>query len=342
MALRISVYTRDGTPLDELQCSVTLADKLNSAERAVFSIAKTDAKATAINLARRNLVLVEDDVYGTWAGVIWKPRTWYYDRIEVVAYSAEFLLNFRRAPFLTQHGAPGDLYGYLIDQVNLSENLRVQRGTIDRDGKQVDLTTKFDNLYDAVVGFANRVGHDFSLTPGFDANNNLLFYANWYQRRGSLNNFMLEYSYDTRKPGGWVMQEQGDIVNNALTFSTGTQGYVGIGNVFEDATSKATYGLIEGVFSDPSVEPVTLDRHTLAGIDYYKNPRNTFKLEVKNDTTKKTFQNCGLGDTVRLMMDNVGFNFKGGLGVDTYVRILAREYDPEAGTLILTVDEVIS
>lgn len=342
MATRISVFTRDGVPLDELQCSVTLADALNKAERAIFSIAKTDPKATAANLARRNLVLVEDDAYGTWGGVIWKPRTWYYDRIEFTAYSAEFLLSFRRAPFLNQNGTPGDIFGYLIDQVNLSENLRVQRGSIDRDNRRVDLSTKFDNMYDAVAGFANRVGNDFAFTPARDANNNLFFFANWYQRRGTTSDFILEYSYDTRKPGGWVMQEQGEIINNVLTFSTGTQGYVGIGLTYEDAVSRATYGLIEGVQSDPSIVDSTLDARSLAALAYYKSPRNTFKLEVKNDATKRTFQHLNLGDTVRLMMADVGFYSEGGLGIDTNVRILAREYDPEAGTMMLTVDEVIS
>jgi hypothetical protein len=343
MTARIQIFNRLGIPLTDLQCDATLSWEANKAGKAIISIARTDAKVTADNLLFRNLVLIEDSEAGAWGGVIWQPQTWYADRVEVTAYSGEFLFKFRRSGAVTFNDSTGDIFAALVDMANAPENLEIVKDEIWAGSVGVQLTVKYDNLYDTVVRFANRVGNDFALIPRQDDNNNLRFLAQWYQFAGTFQNFALEYPFDFKLAGAALMTLQSDIVNDALVFgsSAATSAITPTSSPALDDTSRGLYGLIQGAWANNSVVAATLDAQAAAYLNQYKYPRRTFVIQVINNTTKNTFSFINIGDILQLRLAGIGFAPSGGLGTETYIRIKAKEFNTRDRVMTLTVDEVI-
>lgn len=347
MATRISVYDRQGVPIGELPgIPVIYSDEINRAGKAIFTVGITDPTLTAINWKIRNLVLIEDTYLGNWVGVIsGNTQEWALDHVEFTAWEASYLMSFRRSPEVELYGTGGTIFGKLIDMANSAESLTLVKDVLWAGGAQTTLSLKYDNLYNALLSFANRVQGEFKFIPSI-SNGRLGVLAQWHQRIGRNDDFTLTYPADFRAPGGSIMSVGSEPVNNWLVFGAGaTQDSTPVSNPpagTEDAESRSTYGLIQGVETNNMVVQASLDDEAATMLLNNKNPRRTFRIDGVQNTTKQTFQHLALGNVINISLAGVGFNDVGGLGTETTVRIVAREYNPQKGVLNLTVDEFLN
>lgn len=341
MSFRIITYTRDGVPLSEHRGDAVFSRERNRAGKALIKVALSETTLTRSNMNFRNLISIEDSNAGLWGGVLWTPRTWYRDYVELTAYSGEYLLKFRRSGKNVLKASTGTIYSQMIDISNQPEQLALVKDSIWDGSNEVQLTLKYDNMYDAVTKFADRVGNDFSFEPAIDEKGNLKFFARWYQQQGVNRGFGIEYPFDFKLPEGQILQEQGDIANDVIVFGGGASANsTPISDVTVDQTSKSQYGLIHGVFANNSVVNATLDAQAVAQLALVKQPRNTFMIALVHNTVKDTFHNIGIGDTMVLRLSGIGFAANGGLGTEATVRVYAKEYNTETGVMAVVVDQV--
>ena len=133
---RITVYDRAGNALAELIATASRAWKLNEYGQAQIELSTREAAVKEETLRYGNLVLIEHETLGEWGGVIDTPRAWSAGSVLVNAYSAEYLLTFRRGPVVKKlNGTAGAIFSAILRTANGAGDLRVSEGEIYQGGQ---------------------------------------------------------------------------------------------------------------------------------------------------------------------------------------------------------------
>jgi hypothetical protein len=337
MASRLTIYDLDGARLAEITANVTRTWKLGEAAGASWVLSNNDAKSVLGWMQFGRYALVEHDKLPDWCGVIYPPRNWGYQEVQIEAKSGEYLLNKFRGPaeFLTE-GEAGAVFADLFRESFVQGACPMQLGEVWSGGKHYRKPSNYGRVYAELRQIALDNQNDWDVTPSI-ASGRLVFNLNYYQKRGERRNLVLEENKNL-EIGGRRLVEQGDIRNNILGYDS-TEGtwQNRMTSEREDATSLEQYGY----WADTITHTVghiqsASDQVTQAALDKTKQPRRTIDLVVTHVTNE--FQNLALGDQLRVILTSVGYT-NGGFGLDTWIRILGMQYDDVSNKVKITCDE---
>jgi hypothetical protein len=336
MSERITIYNYRGEPLTNIKASITRSWVLGGVGEASFEIAYTDPKCQQEYLEYGNFVLVEHDTLPPWVGVIDTPRQWTNSSVQVKAYEAAKVLQWRRTQagqLLT--GSAGSLFTQLINIANAAGDTRIRIGSIysDSTSRQERLS---DNVYQHVLNLRARTGNDFQFTPASD-DGKLIIVADWLSRDGEAAVIPLVEGKNIESNDA-LLSEEGTIINDLIGYGDASTTGSRLTSKYYDETSASRYGLRQAftTFSGNIVQG-TLDANTKNTIIANRNAQRI--LGIKALDVGATFANLRIGNTLQLVMKSVGF-VQGERGYQATVRIVGMKYSSTIGTVELVVKEI--
>lgn len=340
---RLRVFSRDRFPIAEFRATAERSLALGDESRLQFTYPtrKTEiANDTVLRFG--NWILVESDTLPPWVGVIDTPRSFESRTVTVSAYSPEHVLGQRRGPVeQVFNTSPGGIFESIIQFVNRAEPTPLVIGNVYRGGKPMQETINPTPLSDDLRRIWERSGEDYAWRPTVE-NGLLTVYADWHERLGSDFDILLHEG----KGGGNIeaqnrmLVEDGDIYNDILAYGDGMTWPGKPMSTVQDQESIGKYGLRQTARNWSGVNTVQgLTDNAEEEISNSKNASRTFAVTALN--VGETFKYIGLGNTMILQLQNIGFQ-NGGLGYVGRVRIVGMNYDPEQKNRInLVVEEVL-
>jgi hypothetical protein len=342
---RVRIFSRTGAALAEFRTSVERSWASDNEGRALFNYPsrKTDV-VNERNLQFGNWLLVENSALPAWIGVIDTPRYWTARQVAVHAYSPEHVFNWRRGPLEEKiTGSAGTLFLKLLSKLNEVEPTIIQPGIIWNGSASREETLNPTPLSENLKRIKNRSGENYTFRVSFDTNRALIVYADWIQNQGNQTNALLQEG----KEGGNVeavaniLVEDRDIFNDILAYGDGLT-WLSKPNInIRENNSIGKYGLRQISIEYGGVTNTsTLTTNASQKLLETKQPERTFHIFALN--IGDTFQYIKLGNVLKLRFQNAGFT-SGGLGFETYVKIVGMSYNPAAtkNKIELTVREVI-
>jgi len=335
----ISIYSRAGLKLCELDTYFRRTWKLNEYGEGEFYLSVEDAKAVYDNLKFGNLVYAEHEKLPAWGGVIYTPREWKdFNQIKVNCYSAEYLLKFRSTPMVLKlENPPGLIYKGLIENLYPTlEPLPVAVGSIWGGGDGQKITFNFAEIYESIRKLAEDTGYEFDLTPAIDQLGRLYFKANWYELKGITRQFRL-YEDKHLELNSTPMVEQGDIATYVIGYGKGSTWSTKPISELSDLSAINENGLVAKVIGFEDGEKAQLPGNVRAQLDYLKYPRKSFDLNILDEGD--AFYNVNVGDILPLELYSCGFT-TGQLGYSGNARVMGMTYDEQSNKLEVVMNEV--
>lgn len=305
---------------------------------ASFQIAATDDKATELNLRFGNRLMIEfDNGLPAWGGVIDTPRFEGGGVITVNAYSAEYMLSWRRtAKQRTFSGATaGQIFTALVQEAQAAENLGISYDWLWNEGAGYSVAFNSTNILDAVrnVLCEQLTDHDFAFVPVL-ANGLITFQASFYQQRGrDLPKVALIEGHNLSEE---ALDSYGTLVNDWYVVGAGVGwGADRLTGEARDDDLVARYGLRQGaaVFGDVDVQ-TTLTAQAVNLLTGSKHPLRILSGFAHNLAPAR-YADYDIGDRLRVLLHSYDFD-----GLDTTMRLTTREYFPDTGACALVLEEV--
>jgi hypothetical protein len=287
-------------------------------------------------------IVLDHPTLGKWGGVIDQPREWDNKGIVTVkAYSAEYILKFRRGDAeQTNGGSAGVLFLLLLQLANGKYPTLISSQDIYYGGDTLAQLTNVTDIYSQVLQLAQDSGCDFDVYPVI-ANNQLTFKANWYKKIGMKINdpnavLIPGKNIDINSP---ALIEQGDIYNDYLAYGNGDTWSDRPVYFVNDNKSQSDYGVRQAPgLSVDGTTPDQLSTAALSALTKSINPRRTFNISALDKGNLFTY--CRKGNILLLEMDNVGWH-NGKLGTEAWVRIKGLDYDDDEKVCGLIAEEEI-
>jgi len=342
---RIRIFNRERYPIAEFRASVERSWALGDEGRAQFSYPsrKTDIVNQKV-LQYGNYILVESTALPPWVGVIDTPREWSAQKVTVKAYSPEKIFSWRRGPLerVFTNTPAGSLFEYLVNLVNAAQPTALKLGNVWKGGQPRQETFNPNPLSEELRRIQERSLEDYTFRPLVEADGRLTIFADWYLRVG----FDYDVLLHQGRHGGnietvdRIMIEDGDIANDILGYGEGITWVSKPASIIVDPPSIQTYGLRQSSISYDGVTTVNgVSNNLVEEISNTKNPVNRFEINAIN--VGDTFKYVGIGNSLKLQLQNVGFQ-NGSIGYQARVRIIGMSYNPEnaKNKIKLIVEEV--
>jgi hypothetical protein len=337
MTTRLQVFDHFGVAIGEINADAPRAWILSDAGKCSFKLSIKDAKASADLLQFGNFIAVEHDKLPTWAGILYTPRTWDNQTVEISARSGEFILQTRRVnqPIKLNLSA-GDVFERILLEANKQGLTLANLGQQYSGGKATEFTISPAKLMDETKRLVEQSGEEYTFIPHIE-NNRLSFDANWYKKAGIEIDYLLSDGF-----GGNIeskdrpLVEQDDIVTDVLAYGNASTWDSKNTDILTDAEGLNAYGLFQGVVNVNQNGKAAITQGGVAELNRKKQPRRTFSVSA----LEPAFPYIGLGNTLSLSMQYAGF-YGGGQGVVTKVRITGFGFDERDGKSSLILDEVI-
>ena len=338
---RIRIFNRSGLELASFRADVNRSWAIGYEGRASFNYAsrKTEIVNESV-LQFGNYLLIENSRLPAWVGIIDTPRGWDSQTVEVNAYTLERMFKYRRGALERKlTGSAGNIFAEFINVINTAEPTILQAGNIWAGGDRREETINPNTLERNLQQIQERSKEEYDFTPIIQ-NGKLVILANWYSKLGNSVSCNL---YSASKGGNIemaTMSEDDEIINNLLGYGDGMAWSSRPVRIMSDTASITAYGLRQSSSNWNGVSsPATLDANNLELVTQKRNPRRIYQLTALN--IGDTFDYIKLGNTLPLIMDNLGF-VKSVRGTVTNVRIMGMSYNPQAGQKIkLVVTEII-
>ena len=339
--MEILIADPTGRLIGEIQPQVQgVARKLNNYGQARMTVPRVDFVDRPWLFRFGNRVLIRfGNGLADWGGVIDPPRKWDAERVQVVAYSGEYLLDWRvtdRGRYFNNATA-GDIFRAVIREAT---DFDVELGYVWTGGGLHGPEYHFESIYDIVTRSITRrlEAVDWDVRAILE-DGRIRFVANLYERKGR--DFSVGSALGRRI--GFVegvnvtgrMDEQGPIVNDIYMAGAGS-GWGESTRIYSyahDENSRALYDLRQAgeTVVDISVQ-ATLDGAAALRLDEASSPREIYSLTAY-DTAPGRFSQYEVGDVVWLEMLSVGVG-----GRERGVRVVAQEYLPASNTCSLVVE----
>ena len=337
--MRVLIGDRFGRILTELVPSIDpVSWILDGVGKTAIGLATTNPKATEEFLRIGNRVYLEfENGLPAWGGALDLPRRWGGGTVRTAAYGIERLFETRcteKNDSFYERPA-GVIFQELLKREEAQDPLGITIGSIWMGGHPHWPRYHHKSLWYVFDYSLKKMERcDFRFTPYLESGS-IKFRADFYQVAGddkSANVTLIEGRNVTADAG---IEEQGWLVNQHYAIAEGsTWGSERLVVAARDPASIAKYGRRETGKVYPGVSvPSTLEMHARSVLDTNSEPRRIFSLAV-TDHAPARFADYDLGDVVGCVLPSFGFG-----GFDGTVRILAREFDPEAGTCKLVVEE---
>jgi hypothetical protein len=341
MALRLLFHDREGRLLEEVGGQAYCFWRLNEMGRADITLPITESKLRADLVRYGNLVKIEHESAGDWGGVLRVPETWTESEYTIRAITGEALLQDRVVGSRqTLVGCSGDIFEQIIQMANAVEDTRLRPDAIDRSGSVFSFDIEFESLWSALKRLRQFTWGEWAIEPGTDSDGGMCFDCSWYKRRGVQQSLTL---HNTGKGanlalGGRILSTKREIANEITAVEQVAAEAERRHETRASEDSRALYGLRQSVVSVWAQEGATanLEAAALSELRRVQYQERLFALQAVESTVGDTFPFLGLGDRVGLSIMRVGF------GIETTVRVLAKEFDDREGYMPLAVKEVIS
>lgn len=351
----MTFYDNTGVPLAEVAGTAPRAWLLNMFSQAKIRIPLSEFESADYPSGRLhysdvkvgNLILIEHDRVGPWAGMLALPQTFdeQSGEVELTAYSGEWVLLWRIAPWSreTVKGTRGQLFERLIQFANDVPGPGFRIGQVFGSGEVLNTRTNSGiSIYDSIVGglSGERAGNDWGITPGFDNNGRLYFQCHWYGVRGVKRpNFRLEEGHNLQIPGGAALTYEGEIINQVHVVGEKARP---LGSrprdTAQDDTSIAEYGYFQKRLKVDATDATEIGDTAVTTLNEQAQPRKRFLVEALD--INNSFDFIQLGDVIPLKLHRAGW-FGGVLGQETDIRVMGKSFDETEGYLSLVVEESV-
>jgi len=331
---RILVFDRFGTALGELDALTRRSWLIYGEGDCTFRMATSDAKCTETLLQFGNFLLIQDDEFPDWCGIIEPDRNWGYGWVEVHAYTVERLLMNCGTPIQKIIGSAGKIFEQIIQICNRQMDLPITIGEIYRGGTQREETLG-DSAYEHVRRVRERSGNYWRFTPAV-INGRLKITAEWLEAIGTNNSQLLAEGLNLalEEP----MTEYGPIWNVVTGLGDASTNGSRLSITLEDAESIARFGRRSTsiVFAGNTRLP-TLTQNTNEYLRQHAWPRKQVTTKIVRHGN--TFRSLRIGDWYRVVLSSVGFS-DGGFGYEATMRLMGMERDDEADMVDAVMVEV--
>jgi hypothetical protein len=335
--VRATLADQFGRPIADVSPALgVISWKLNTSTKVPLSFPKSDSKLIRANFQPGNRILMEfDNGLPAWGGVLDMPDTWTLNDYEASAWSPEKILETRqtdRGRYFDQ-AEPGYIFRSVITEANDFSPFAVEIGQIDEMEVRISPDYHFENLLEVAKSLNGMTGVDFWVEP-LRISKQVVFRAHLYEMRGNLkNNVAL---VEGRNLSELKLVRQGPIVNwwDVVGGGSGWADDRLMTTVY-DEESIAQYGLRQNSRIISSIKVMeTLERTAERLLADSVKPRNRWSAKVVN-LEPALFDSYDVGDRIRLEAPNFQWD-----GFNGYVRVLARNYDPITGDVVLVIEEV--
>lgn len=261
--------TRNGVPLDDIDCSLLRAWKIERSidtAKGQMSFPINDSKATERNLRYMNLLMSMSDQTGipNWCGFLWPdPGKVEMGELSLQLLSSESLLGTRVTPqYALYKGTPGQIFTALLNAAQKKAPLPISSnyGNIDTTyGKAQSLVYNLADIYRAANDLANKTNSIWYFDPQWDATTNSVTLVPYWRQRGVTANpiYLVEggnlivTSIDEKAS---TAGNSNRIANSITGYarksgSSGTSGSDILVYTAQDQTSIGLYGCIEDSLS---------------------------------------------------------------------------------------------
>lgn len=331
----IQIFDRTGTKISEFNVNASRTWQLSDYGRCIFEIPIIHPKCTEDILQFGNLIYIEHPKLPAWGGVIDIPREWGKNTVIVYAYSAEYLFKFRAEENINKLSlSPGNIFKYIIDASNRSEDIRIRTGSIYTKDEAISWELNLLNYYNEVKRLADDTDNEWILTPKIN-NKELEFEAQWGEKLGGETTYALTEGLNI-ETGEAIVSENGEIFNDILGIGSGSSNKTKEKVHLFDETSIGKYGLRQTSVSIAEGEYASVEIGTRTELNKKKNPQKTFALTALD--VGNTWNYINIGNTVSLHLNTIGFQNKE-LGMDTTVRINGMTFLEDENKLSLNCEE---
>ena len=327
---RVRIYDLDNRLLGQVRCTANRSYMLNEAGRCELEIAVNqlpNRDDVGVLFKPFNKVLVENENHEPWVGYIEGTADW--TGTGVVTFWAE------GAEGLLRYADPQDFSLYSGFFGGLSTG---QEWTLNNEiGQLQDWGDDFgtESLYDALAEYFDDRNDDWGMTHLLGSDGSIQLVLNFWDRRGTVTDIILEESRNVELHSGTVLSTEGPVYNrvrmygDGATWATRTQVNRGY-KPSEDLFGRRVKILKEEYTTQKKLARVADDflRGNAA-------PRLKLALTV---TDSSLFDSILLGDFVWVQMHSVGFGPDYRIGFFDKLRVIGKEHNEMAGTMPIIVE----
>ena len=331
-AILILVANSLGRVLGELQADIAgVAWKLNGYGQTRLTLARAATDEELVRPGNRLAVLFDNGL-PAWGGVIDMPRPWRGATFELVAYSAEYLLTWRRtADRQTLKGTAGGVLRMLLSAAQPDGPLGFGVGAVWDGGVSREWELGEQTLFDSLANITHTAG-DF-YTETVLQRGKLDFVLHFVERRGVDRGraVTLEEGANLVEPS---LNEQGPILNQwRVSGARGLGGNVQHVGTARDQDSILLYGLRQEGETDSSLTTQALaDMQAEIRLRANSMPHSIVGMDAL-DRSPGRFAEYDVGDTVWVELHSQGYG-----GFAGARRLTAREYLATGNVSRLVVD----
>ena len=341
MSVRARVYTYSGEYLDEFKNlgGLVYSQVINDVGLCKFTISVNDTKFNERNLRYGNLIYIthnpSTDRSGNlqgevaeWVGVINTPRVWKVGVVEVTAYSAEKILEWRRTQIRTFTGTPAASLKYMLnfgERFHGDDMTNINLGVITEQRKVI--TQDYgENILVMLKRICETNGLYFYITPKLSHDGHLDLYINLLDQLGAPTTInIFDGQGGNIEAGSNQITEDGEIWNSVHAFGDTSVGVARIGWRTNDLPSINTYGF--RAINVPNTGNNTVEdvaQTSRIFLRFNKLP-NVLLSPILLDFGK-IFSDVRLGNIVNIKLTGSGF-LAGQLGYEDTAQITGWEYD---------------
>lgn len=332
---RIQIFNKTGFKLCEIDADADRSWMIGQYGRMNFTIPVISEKCRERFLQFGNLILIDHEKLPSWGGVLDTPRTWGNNRVEMTAYTAEYLLKYRNIGFTDIKTTAGAMFKQCIDIANkVAETRLIKAGPIDESGTAINFELRNENIYDFAKKKITEAGYEWRIVPTVD-NNRLLFEASLYKKFEVFTNMVLAEGYNVEKNDS-VLIEDGDIYNQYLGFGKGTSWLARYKYTTMDFESQSKYGYREKAFEVNDSNKSNIEKYTEEEMAKTKAPQKKFDISALD--FGDTWKYLDLGALMKVELSVCGFNGDK-LGTDADIRIIGMSYEENKGKVRLICEE---
>lgn len=340
----VQIFDRTGVPIGEMLPFIDFVSwRRNEIGQAVFSLAKTDAKANDVFLRAQNRVLITfDNGLPAWGGIMQPDFAIDHDTITVRALTAESVLSRRltdRGRYFSQQTV-GNMAIAMISEANDALPLGIELGAVWAGGTRHSPSYHYKDLFtifrDSLFKRLSRA--DFYAEPVLQSDGRLIFRLNVVERRGrNVPGVALHQGLNVVDPTR--VSFQGPIINRWVIIGDGD----GWGSdrpvaVAENVDSINRHGLLEAVeIHQGVIELETLQETADNLLARSAWPRVILDITAV-DLPPATFEQYDIGDNLPVELPDygIGDSFTGAATVQ------ARAFYPADGRLNLVLEATAS
>ena len=334
----VRIFDPTGRPLRDIRVAPRYSFVLNDVGDCTFTISTSDPAFSEGLIQFGNYVVVNHTHLPSWVGVIdpSNTRTWNYGNVDVNCLSAEHVFDLRIQTPTPMNGTAGEVFTQLLANINLNSvgAIPFRPGYIMNNGRSISYPL-MGRAGDIVRWLTKKAKCEYTVTPDYDKDGNLVLVGNLYQQKGI--DTQLSFNTDNTEMAGAIMTEDGDIWND-VTFMTDPQNggkNLIVGSPQRDEESIARYGLRQYLGVMTADDRNTLDTVAAAWLMQYAYPKQTVTPAVLN--VNDFWKSLDTGNWYTWDNHLAGFT-NGQLGATIYVRLSGYEVATHEGKINAVVD----